>query len=474
MKKLFFLFLFLSLFFPTQTLAQSAQEYENCQQDSLCLEGVDYCYETTAGVELDACLTTEYKLLFEEKLQYTVCGKSLCSEQKIAACINTFGYNNLKGVLSCLARAALVTPSPSLTGQQSISQAPSKTPTPTPRATPTPSPILSSTPTSQSGVCNPQNEATWIKLYPECDFAKGIGWMRDVFKDCAGKYHYKNVRFEEGVCGHEVGEPTPTGALEEEPAPTMVYEEPTDTPTEEPAPTAAESFVDIIVNDDYDHPRHVGEEFEIDLKNLGATEGQPSFVLVKIVMRYDSGRESEPDFLAFDYQPPQQGDTGGEQPSEQPSSCEQNFIGCLPGVCGVDRYACDDGSNYEEIENPDGDCANPQNPDCPQECMPGQGAACDNNKGTGHRYCVYDPEGNYYPDECLVEACWNGEQPPDCELPSQPQPTEPQPQQQCPSDCQLYGDGLCWRGPVGKIDDECPQGYQDEDDPSTGCWGICN
>lgn len=53
------------------------------------------------------------------------------------------------------------------------------------------------------------------------------------------------------------------------------------------------------------------------------------------------------------------------------------------------------------------------------------------------------------------------------------QPPPPPPQPQCPSGCQRSDDGLCWRGPVGKVDDECPGGYQDEDDPNTGCWGIC-
>ncbi|MBI4078852.1 MAG: hypothetical protein HY429_00980 [Candidatus Levybacteria bacterium] len=137
---------------------------------------------------------------------------------------------------------------------------------------------------------------------------------------------------------------------------------PTESPSEEAVPTATELLVDIIVNDDYDNPRHIGEEFEIDLEKLGAQAGQPSFVLVKIVVRYDSGRESEPDYLAFDYQPSQA--PGGQEPATPteasqptaPSQCEQHFQGCVPNKCGYDIYVCDDGSNYEERYTPGGDC----------------------------------------------------------------------------------------------------------------------
>ncbi len=45
------------------------------------------------------------------------------------------------------------------------------------------------------------------------------------------------------------------------------------------------------------------------------------------------------------------------QQSNQPSSCIQDtFVGCGQG-CGIDRYACSDGSNVKETYNPNGDCA---------------------------------------------------------------------------------------------------------------------
>lgn len=57
--------------------------------------------------------------------------------------------------------------------------------------------------------------------------------------------------------------------------------------------------------------------------------------------------------------------------------------------------------------------------------------------------------------------------------PSQPNPQVPPAGDQCPGGCHKENDGLCWRGPVGKVDDQCPPGYQNEDDPNTGCWGLC-
>ena len=60
------------------------------------------------------------------------------------------------------------------------------------------------------------------------------------------------------------------------------------------------------------------------------------------------------------------------------------------------------------------------------------------------------------------------------EYPAYPGQCENPIQPECPTGCQKYGDGLCWRGPLPwEPDDTCPNGYQDVDDPDTGCWGIC-
>ncbi len=42
------------------------------------------------------------------------------------------------------------------------------------------------------------------------------------------------------------------------------------------------------------------------------------------------------------------------------------------------------------------------------DCTPGDSTGeCKNNKGTGHKYCVYDPDGNSE-SSCIIEACWAG------------------------------------------------------------------
>lgn len=50
--------------------------------------------------------------------------------------------------------------------------------------------------------CNPNDQSTWAKLYSECDNS-GPGMVHEVFKDCKGDFHIKNVQFQKGVCGDD-------------------------------------------------------------------------------------------------------------------------------------------------------------------------------------------------------------------------------------------------------------------------------
>ncbi|MBI4079515.1 MAG: hypothetical protein HY429_04445 [Candidatus Levybacteria bacterium] len=354
----------------------------------------------------------------------------------------------------------------------------------TPLPTATLRPPRPTTPVTPNPTCD-TSESKWAWITAECD-ATGPGWVHDAYQDCAGGYHYKNIHFQGGVCGHEAEEPTPTPTkvpftpeisssplsggtrfkLSNYPdfteneegddgSPTQIFNsaEPktwewtVSTIAEKPMvwlqyldqnnnpgdPSYSENLQDgmtlfesatgfkivlhvkervteVLVNGERVNPN---SEIVVDLPG---EENRAQFFTVEIIWRYNTGRE-EREFLGFDYIP--------------------------------------------EFE---------------QQCEPGTPVNdCDNDKGSGHTYCVYDPDGNYE-GGCSVEVCSNGGKPPDCEEEpgtNEPEATpEPKPQA-CPSGCDRAEDGLCWRGPVEKVNDECPEDYRDEDDPNTGCWGIC-